>query len=64
MRPALKLRADASVLDAMAHFKRHAAEMALVVNERGHFQGLVTRNDLLEAIAGEFPDEGEAPRPA
>ena len=31
----------------------------LVVDEAGRFQGIVTRTDLLEAIAGEFPDEGE-----
>ena len=50
------IRAGASVLDALAQFKKHTAEMALVTDEQGRFQGLVTRNDLLEAIAGEFPD--------
>ena len=50
---------NASVLDALNQFKRHTAELALVVDEHGRFQGLVTRTDLLEAIAGEFPDEGE-----
>jgi CBS domain containing-hemolysin-like protein len=30
-----------------------------VADAQGRFQGIVTRNDLLEAIAGEFPDEGE-----
>jgi predicted tellurium resistance membrane protein TerC len=53
------LRADASVLDALAEFKRHTAELAFVVDGQGRFQGIVTRTDLLEAIAGEFPDEGE-----
>jgi predicted tellurium resistance membrane protein TerC len=53
------IRAGASVLDALGQFKKHTAEMALVTDEQGRFQGLVTRTDLLEAIAGEFPDEGE-----
>ena len=58
LRPAPRLRAGASVLDALAEFKRHTAELALVVDEQGRFQGLVTRTDLLEAIAGDFPGEG------
>ena len=53
------LTAQASVLDALNEFKRTTAELALVVDAQGRFQGLVTRTDLLEAIAGEFPDEGE-----
>jgi predicted tellurium resistance membrane protein TerC len=55
--PFVSLRA--SVLDALSQFKRTTAELALVVDDLGRFQGLVTRTDLLEAIAGEFPDEGD-----
>jgi CBS domain containing-hemolysin-like protein len=59
VRPAPTLRPSASVLDALAEFKRHTAELALVVDEQGRLQGILTRTDLLEAIAGDFPDEGE-----
>jgi CBS domain containing-hemolysin-like protein len=57
LRTAPIVRAGASVLDALNQFKRHSAELALVLDDQGRFQGLVTRTDLLEAIAGEFPDE-------
>jgi predicted tellurium resistance membrane protein TerC len=59
LRSAPSIRANASVLDALNQFKRHTAELAIVVDPQGRFQGIVTRTDLLEAIAGEFPDEGE-----
>jgi predicted tellurium resistance membrane protein TerC len=59
LRPAPSVRVNATVLDALNQFKRHTAELAIVVNAQGRFEGIVTRTDLLEAIAGEFPDEGE-----
>jgi CBS domain containing-hemolysin-like protein len=59
LRPAPTVKPQSSVFDALTQFKRTTAELALVVDEQGRFQGLVTRTDLLEAIAGEFPDEGE-----
>jgi predicted tellurium resistance membrane protein TerC len=59
LRPAPSVRANASILDTLNEFKRRTAELAIVVDPHGRFVGLVTRTDLLEAIAGEFPDEGE-----
>jgi len=59
LRSAPVVSARASVLETLAQFKRTTAELAFVVDDQGHFQGIVTRTDLLEAIAGEFPDEGE-----
>jgi magnesium and cobalt exporter, CNNM family len=41
-------------------FKVNAAHLALVVDEYGDVQGLVTITDVVEAIIGEVPEAGEA----
>ena len=60
LRPPLSLPEDATVLDAVALFRREPAEMAVVLDKGGAFKGVVTREDLLEAIAGDMPDSGRA----
>jgi CBS domain containing-hemolysin-like protein len=50
------------VLDVFELFKRVPIELAVVVSEYGGCEGIVTRTDLLEAIAGDLPEQpGEAP---
>lgn len=44
-------------------FKRQGAHIALVTDEYGTVQGLVTHNDILESIVGDLPTRGEAPSP-
>lgn len=46
-----------SVLKAMELLKKTRLHIAFVVDERGTFQGVVTTGDLLEMIAGDFPEE-------
>lgn len=49
----------AGVLRAMDTLKRSHGQLVLVTDEYGVVQGLLTPVDILEAIAGEFPDEDE-----
>ncbi len=47
----------ATVLAALERFKREPLQLAFVVDEFGSLIGLVTATDVMEAIAGELPDE-------
>ena len=49
------------VLKIMETLKRSRGQLVLIADEYGTIQGLVTPIDILEAIAGEFPDEDELP---
>ena len=56
--PVIPDMADAT--DALAVLQRAAVPMALVHDEYGHFEGLITPADLLAAIAGVFVSDEDA----
>jgi putative hemolysin len=61
--PVLKVPDRTSVLKLLDLFRREGIHMAVAVDELGALEGLVTLTDVLESIAGEFPERGEAFEP-
>jgi putative hemolysin len=60
LRPAPLVPEGAPATDALEAFKRSGLPIALLIDERGHIEGLVTLTDVLEALVGEVPD-GDRP---
>ena len=61
VRPPIIVPDASGVLQVMDTLKRSHGQVVLIADEYGTIQGLVTPIDILEAIAGEFPDEDELP---
>lgn len=59
MTPLLFVPESTPVLKLLNMFKKEKVHMAVVVNEYGATEGLVTITDVLESIAGDFPELGE-----
>ncbi len=49
-------------LDVLERFQKSGDQMALVVDEHGSIQGLVTLTDLMEAVVGGLHGPGETPK--
>jgi putative hemolysin len=54
----------APALSVLDQFRQAGTHTALLIDEYGGLQGLVTSDDILEAIVGEIPEAGEAAMPS
>jgi putative hemolysin len=61
VRPAYVVPETKDLASLLAEFRRQNQHMALVVDEYGAVQGIVTLEDLLEEIVGEIEDEYDLP---
>jgi putative hemolysin len=63
LRPPLAVPERISILRTLEVFRKNPVNTAIVIDEYGTVQGIVTRTDLLEAVAGRLPDVDGKPEP-
>jgi len=61
MRPAFYVPENNSAYQLLEKFKAHKTHYAFIVDEYGTLQGIITLNDILEAIVGDISEPHEEP---
>jgi CBS domain containing-hemolysin-like protein len=63
MHPVIHIPDSAPVEEVMEEMQRHRVNLAIVINEYGGTAGMITIEDLVEEIFGEFQDEFDVENP-
>jgi putative hemolysin len=63
LQPALFVPETTPALDVLARFRQSSMHMALVTDEYGVIEGLLTLNNLIEAIVGNLPNQDDTSEP-
>jgi putative hemolysin len=63
LRPALFLPEMITALETLERFKQESTHVALILDEFGGIQGMITHNDVLEAIVGYDPSQDAPAEP-
>ncbi len=63
MSPPLFIPENAGAMHLLELFKKSRPHLALVVDEYGGIQGLITLNDILESIVGEISSQDQSTEP-
>jgi putative hemolysin len=63
VKPPLLVPRSATALQLLELFKQSKSHLAIVTDERGHTAGVVTVNDVMEAIVGDLPAEEQDHEP-
>lgn len=64
IRPAIDMRPELRVVDALRQFRRNRRHLVIVRDEGGPMLGICTLEDVLEEIVGEIEDEHDIPTAA
>jgi CBS domain containing-hemolysin-like protein len=64
VRDAMVVAPSMSVIDLLVDMRRNRRQLAVIVDEYGGIDGLVTVEDLVEAVVGEIDDEHTPVKPA
>jgi CBS domain containing-hemolysin-like protein len=63
MRPAHYIAANKKLIDIMRDFQKQHVQFAIVVDEFGGTEGVITMEDILEELVGEIQDEYDSETP-
>ena len=63
LRPAHYIASNKKLIDIMRDFQKQHVQFAIVVDEFGGTEGVITMEDILEELVGEIQDEYDAETP-